>query len=295
MWPEPIGTHRQCTGLSGTFCGPNDDHFAVLANDLKTVSIHSTLSAKVPAAIVQLPGAGGDSLYNAGVLMAARGEVERPPTPEEQETDKKKKKKKKEDEKKGPFEGQVWFLWSRDGALELGDAAAASGRCTFGSGVSPPKNVPVLGAVTADRSVLLNATEKVLQVAWQPLGAQAGSLAHPQGTADHACLGAVVTTERLVVLDGDLRLLASNRPIEHHVQVLSCVWAGPALFFSTSSEEVYQFGWGGTPLRCFALSNGAPCTLAGALVDRLLVATRVQGVTEVMSRFFDIGPVRVPV
>ena len=209
----------------------------MLANDLKTVSIHSTLSAKVPIAVVQLPGAGGDSLYNAGVLMAARGEVERPPTPEEQEADKKKKKKKK-DAKEGPFEGQVWFLWSRDGALELGDAAAASGRCALSPDVAPPKSVPVLGAVAADRSVLLNATEKVLQVAWQPLGPQAGSLAHPQGTADHACLGAVVTTERLVVLDGDLRLLASNRPTEHHVQVLSCVWAGPALFFSTSAEEV---------------------------------------------------------
>lgn len=172
--------------------------------------------------------------------MAARGEVERPHTPEEQEEDKKKKKKKKDkDVKEGPLEGQVWFLWSRDGALELGDAAAASGRCSFGAGMVPPKSVPVLGAVAADRSMLLNATEKVLQVAWQPMGPQAGSLVHPQGTADHSCLGAVVTTERLVVLDGDLQLMASNRPLEHHVQVLSCVWAGPALFFSTSAEEVW--------------------------------------------------------
>lgn len=66
----------------------------------------------------------------------------------------------------------------------------------------------------------------------------------------------------------------------------------PAECCHTCRLQVYQFGWGGTPLRCFALSNGSPCTLAGALVDRLLVATRVQGVTEVMSRFFDMGPVR---
>lgn len=267
---------------------------------MRLVSIFLTLNARTPLAVVQLPGAGGDSLYNAGALMAARAEVEGPPTPEETEGpgDKKKKKKKKGEEKEkdvGPLGEHVWLLWSHDGALELGNAAAAKGRVVLPPGAPPlPKGVTQLGTMVSDRAVLLNATEKVLQVCWQPMGPQApGSLAHPQGTPDHACLGAVVTSERIVVVDGDLRLLASNSPHDKHVQVLSCVWAGPALFFSTSAEEVYQFSWGGSPVRCFALSNGAPCTLAGALVDRLLVATRVGGVTEVMSRFFDMGPVCV--
>ncbi len=298
-----MGGMETSPGLAGTFCGPNDDLFAVLGNDMRLVSVFQTLNARTPLAVVQLPGAGGDSLYNAGALMAARAQVEPPGTPDEAtegqqgggEQKKKKKKKKGEEKEPGPLGEHVWLLWSHDGALELGNAAAASGRVVLPPGTPPlPKGVAQLGTITSDRAVLLNATEKVLQVCWQPLGPQApGSLAHPQGTPDHACLGAVVTSERIVVVDGDLRLLASNSPHDKHVQVLSCVWAGPALFFSTSAEEVYQFSWGGSPVRCFALSNGAPCTLAGALVDRLLVATRVGGVTEVMLRYFDIGPVMV--
>lgn len=81
--------------------------------------------------------------------------------------------------------------------------------------------------------------EAVLHVTWQGLSAAA-----PTGPAD--CLAAVLTTQRLLIVAANLRLVAAA-PLASSTcgsaladPVTSVTWAGPMLLYSTLSGQVMQ-------------------------------------------------------
>ena len=120
--------------------------------------------------------------------------------------------------------------------------------------------------------------EAVVQVAWQSLmpppdAAEFHSGSEGAGSAA-AAAGAVLTSQRLLVVSERLAMLASA-PIPSHVGLpVSCLWMGPALLVSTSTGQVLQVCWDGKVVHLCSLLNPSAPALVGALADRLLIATK---------------------
>ena len=125
-------------------------------------------------------------------------------------------------------------------------------------------------------SLALRSGEAVVQVAWQALVPADGSFhsgCEGAGSAV-AAAAAVLTSQRVLILDEGLRVLASaGLPADMGLPA-SCLWLGPALLVSTSTGQVMQVCWDGKLVHVCSLLNSAAPALLGALADRLLVATR---------------------
>ena len=71
------------------------------------------------------------------------------------------------------------------------------------------------------------------QIAWQTLtdaSASLGTKASPS-----AAVGAILTSQRLLVVSPELRILIAS---PSGVAITSCLWLGPALLYSTSDHQV---------------------------------------------------------
>jgi hypothetical protein len=110
--------------------------------------------------------------------------------------------------------------------------------------------------VVGEHSLQLQPDERLLCVSWQNLGS--GTPLEPQQVA-----GALLTTQRLLLVTGDLQVLASVDSRGDSVGVphpiTSFVWAGPALLYMTAAGQVSCW----LPL----LSRRSCLWFAAALVD----------------------------
>jgi len=89
-------------------------------------------------------------------------------------------------------------------------------------------------------SLVLRPGEAVLQVAWQTLVPADGSFhTGSEGAATAvAAAAAVLTSQRLLVLNERLGVVASaSMPADMGLPV-SCLWMGPALLLSTTTGQV---------------------------------------------------------
>ena len=74
---------------------------------------------------------------------------------------------------------------------------------------------------------------RITQVAWQPL-ADASASRDGQGFPS-AAVGAMLTSQRLLVVSPELRILIAS---PSGVTISSFLWVGPALLYSTSDHQV---------------------------------------------------------
>lgn len=123
---------------------------------------------------------------------------------------------------------------------------------------------PILRTHRAAGKVIdLKPMEQVLNVQWQTsgLGPVAG----------------IVTTHRVLIADSNLDIIASSSaPCDSgHPPFRTCLWAGPALLFSTATT-VAVLGWDGQ-VRPFCTLDGPNTAVLGVLNDRILLATRSEG------------------
>jgi hypothetical protein len=90
-----------------------------------------------------------------------------------------------------------------------------------------------LGSATATYSLQLQPNEKVLQVSWQGLQQE---LKEPR-----SCAAAVLTTHRIMIVSGDLKLITSapagGGALAAVHGITSMCWAGPALLYATVLGE----------------------------------------------------------
>lgn len=152
--------------------------------------------------------------------------------------------------------------------------------------------------LASKQSLQLRPSEALIQVAWQTLmnpaaGFHAGC---PGAATARPCAAAVLTSERVLVVDDKLRVLATA-PFPSDVGIpVSCLWLGPALLVSTSTNQVFCMQWEGGIAHMASLLSGPPVTLVGALADRLIVAARgdgpglLAGRAEVATRGFAVLP-----
>ncbi len=73
------------------------------------------------------------------------------------------------------------------------------------------------------------------QVAWQTLTDASASLASKAPPS--AAVGAILTSQRLLVVSPELRILIAS---PSGVAITSCLWLGPALLYSTSDHQVHS-------------------------------------------------------
>ena len=76
-------------------------------------------------------------------------------------------------------------------------------------------------------------TACTMQVAWQTLA----DASTPSNTKSPplAAVGAILTSQRLLVVSPELRILVAS---PSGVAIISCLWVGPALLYSTSDHQV---------------------------------------------------------
>jgi len=155
------------------------------------------------------------------------------------------------------------------------------------------------GVLSKAKHVLrLRPSEAVIQVTWQTLmdpteefhaGDQGAETALP-------CVAAVVTTERVLLVDDRLRILAASNFAGDMGIPISSLWVGPALLVTTSANQVMHVRWDGQIDHVASLLSGHPVVLVGALADRLVLAARgagpgiLAGNTEVATRAFAVLP-----
>ncbi len=96
--------------------------------------------------------------------------------------------------------------------------------------------------VHPEHTLQLQSSERVISVSWQNL-AQAPSEV-PQ--EPHQAAAAILTTQRLMIVSGDLTLLASVDASCGSLgvpnSITSFVWAGPALLYMTAAGQVRLLG-----------------------------------------------------
>ena len=92
------------------------------------------------------------------------------------------------------------------------------------------------------------------------------------------CLGAVLTTHRVVVVDGKLSALQSVPVAEPRLGVThtitSALWVGPALLLSHASGRIEQLLLNGKRVLVAAVARLGTFVLAGAAPDRLYLLHR---------------------
>lgn len=128
-------------------------------------------------------------------------------------------------------------------------------------------------------SLQLRSGEAVVQVAWQSLMPRDSSFhsgCEGAGTVAAAC-AAVLTSQRMLIVNERLGVVASASVPSDLGLPVSCLWMGPALLLSTSTGQVLQVCWDGKLVHLCSLLGSSPPALLGALADRLLIATRAPG------------------
>lgn len=120
------------------------------------------------------------------------------------------------------------------------------------------------------------------QVAWQSLMPADNSFHSGCDGAGSvaAAVAAVLTSQRLLLVNERLAVVASAGIPSDMGLPASCLWMGPALLVSTTIGQVLQVCWDGKLVHLCSLLGGASPALLGALADRLLIATRPKGTGE---------------
>ncbi|KAF6258699.1 hypothetical protein COO60DRAFT_1088483 [Scenedesmus sp. NREL 46B-D3] len=142
---------------------------------------------------------------------------------------------------------------------------------------------PDKGQVAGEHSLQLQPNERVVSVSWQELG-QA-----PPLEPCH-CAAAILTTQRLLLVAGDLALLAavdaSCGSVGLGSAITSILWVGPALLYMTAGGQVMQLTWTGQVQHMASVASSPPPLLAAALTDSLLLLRHnpATGELEVASR-----------
>lgn len=102
------------------------------------------------------------------------------------------------------------------------------------------------------------------------------------------CLGAILTTRRVLLTDGNLtafQTVAVSEPdLAAPHNVTSLLWAGPALLLSLASGRVEQLLMTGTCVHVCALARHGTYVLAGATPDRLLLLCHRSGRWRMVAR-----------
>jgi hypothetical protein len=102
------------------------------------------------------------------------------------------------------------------------------------------------------------------------------------------CLGALLTTHRVLVTDGNLTAFQSvpltdpGLAVTHNL--VSLLWAGPALLLSLASGRVVQLLMNGKMAHVASVARHGPAVLAAAAPDRLVLVTRRGGRWAPVSR-----------
>ena len=174
-------------------------------------------------------------------------------------------------------------LSSSSGGGSIGISASSGS----GGGLSKAKHV-----------LKLRLSEAVVQISWQTLinpaddfhiGCEGANTALP-------CVAAVVTTERILIIDDRLQIVAAANFAGDMGIPVSSLWVGPALLVTTSANQVMHIRFDGQIDHVASLLSGPPMVLLAALADRLVVAARgagpgiLAGKTEVATRAFAVLP-----
>ena len=137
--------------------------------------------------------------------------------------------------------------------------------------VQPDENIE-LAPLTIQYSMKLLPKERILQVVWNTF-VDTPAVGYPSH-----CLGAILSTQRVMIVSGSLMMLQSvavAEPLLGTVHAInSMLWVGPALLLSHASGRVEQLTFNGKRTHVCSLAQNGPAVLAGALGDRLLFVQR---------------------
>ncbi|KAK9810383.1 hypothetical protein WJX72_009786 [[Myrmecia] bisecta] len=223
-------------GISGTFTGAKDEYVAVLSNDGLTIRLYVVRNLQLksnPVSTLKITG-------GAGAVSI--------------------------------FPGPAWSSLPRDACeyVSGGGVVTWSDRSGLFAISDLPSSSGARASVAAKRTLQLLPTESVVQVAWQSL-LDPNLTEAENGVGKASVVGAVVTTERLLVVSATLQVLVAT-PLQRAGQAItSALWCGPALLFTTAGHQVMQLAWDGSVTPVCSLGGGPAAVLAGALADRLLV------------------------
>ena len=193
----------------------------------------------------------------------------------------------------GPLSGGGAVMWhTADGRLAMAGLPAPPAAVQYaagsdsddpdgeaaGGGAAAPQ-APDMGELQPEHTLELQPGERALSVAWQNLEARVPL--EPARTA-----AALLTTRRLLIVAGDLRVIA-EAPAAGAAGAAGCAgaphavtsfaWAGPALLFCTAAGQVMQLTWTGEVHHVASVAAQPPPVLIGALADSLLLLRRPSG------------------
>lgn len=288
-------------GCSGAFVGGNHDLVAILANSGRSIAVYETsklqpgakplylaefkegpLAALLPGPPTHIPGPPAPrpaALARKSAAKQAGSGEDSETEDEEQEAAVEAMRQWEEGERRRLDPPKQVLLLTQDNRLCVTDVAQSSGGYVGKARV-----------LAARATLRLLPSETVVQVAWQPLieyssGFHTGSEGAGCGAAAAV---AVLTTGRVLLATERLRPLASAALPADGGAPVSCLWVGPALLVTTTSNQVLHVCWDGRVVHLASLLGGPPPALLGALADRLLLASRRDpgGRTEVAPRGF---------
>jgi len=298
-------------GRDGVFVGARDQITVVLSNSGTLIAAFDTAKLGKPGAralyVSELKEGTATRLFPgppAHIPAAPEPRPEEPPPSDGDETDEEAEEALREWEEK---EARRLDLPKRvlvlcvDNTLRLTDVSQGGGG---GGGTQHARSM-------ASKNLLkLRPSEALVQVAWQVLmpsspkeatvGAGTFHAGCPGASSALACAAAVLTSERALIVDDHLCILAAAAFPSGGGVPVSCLWLGPALLVSTSVNHVVHVQWDGVVTHVASLFSGPPVVLAGALADRLILAARsdnggglaglAAGRTEVATRGFSVLP-----
>lgn len=133
----------------------------------------------------------------------------------------------------------------------------------------------------------------IIQIAWQPLLDPQGEFNMESEGAETAlpCILALLLTDRVQFLSPTLGLISTVFIPNDIGYPTSCLWIGPSLLISTSSNQLLYVGFDGNISHAASLLMGPAVSLLGATGDRILLSYKDKsGKTEVASRAWDPMP-----
>jgi hypothetical protein len=305
-----VGGNWWMSGRDACFAGGRDELTVVLSNSGSLLAVFDTPKLTqqqqnqgntTPKAlfIAELKDTSAIRLFSGPCSHIPRVPEPRPEEPEAQleageETDEEAEealREWEESEAKRLELPRKMLILTTDNKLFLSDVSQSSFSTGGGGGGG--------GALSKAKHVLkLRQSEAVIHVTWQTLldptedfhtGCEGVETALP-------CLAAVVTTERVILVDDRLRILTASNFAGDMGIPISCLWVGPALLVTTSANQVMHIRCNGQIDHVASLLSGHPVVLLAALADRLVLAARgagpgiMAGKTEVASRAFAVLP-----
>lgn len=291
------------SGKFGTFLGPSHLHFAVLPADTAHVSVYITATCGATSSplymiILDRPCKPDPCLYagpaallvpdpaKADLAWASRRGTRTNPS-SRRATVQDDIGGAKQGEAEGE-EGSGVVLWmTSDSKLAMGQLPEAPSHYIADDESSDDEEAgatPNLGRIVPVHELALRPAERLVSVAWQNLTATEVPL------APNMCAAAVLTSQRLLIVRGDLAPVASldtatlSMGLPH--PITSLLWAGPALLFATAAGQVKQVSWDSTVYHVCSVASSPPAVLAGLTADAalLLRATGRGGARELATR-----------